>query len=85
MVQVKSILSGIRRKYLLAYIQSICEISRDETFFFGPGWEIELLPEQTKSAGIVQLTQTLVKFRGEETVIDPIMYKFRMEFLSAGG
>lgn len=85
MVHEKSILSGIRRKYLLAYIQSICISSKDETFFFGPGWEIELQTEQAKTTGIVHLTQTLVLFRGEKAIIDPIIYKFRMEFLSAGG
>ncbi|UYP48123.1 hypothetical protein NEF87_004408 [Candidatus Lokiarchaeum ossiferum] len=85
MVHEKSILSGIRRKYLLAYIQSLCENSKDDTFFFGPGWEIEVQEEQAKSTGIVNLTKTLVIFRGDSTIIDPIMYRFRMEFLSAGG
>ena len=85
MVHEKIIISGIRRKYLLVYIQSIGEQSKDENIFFGPGWEIELQAEQSKSAGIVQLTKTLVIFRGDPTIIDPIMFRFRMEFLSAGG
>ena len=85
MIVEKFILSGIRRKYLQTYLESICESSKEGKKFLGEGWEIELHAEKKKKAGIVQLTQTQIFFRGELATIDPIIYKFRMEFLSAGG
>ncbi len=85
MISEKSILSGIRRKYLLTYLQSICTTTKNDRYFFGEGWEIELLPEVPRNSGSITLTQTHVIFRGTLEIIDPIIYHFRMEFLSAGG
>ena len=85
MIVEKVIVSGIRRKYLQTYLASICESSKKDHFFFGKGWEIELQSEKKKGVGIILLTTTQVIFRGEPDILDPIMYRFRMEFLSAGG
>lgn len=79
------IISGIELKEMIEYFRLISEGQRDEYFFEGDGWTVELIPLPKSTNQRLNIPRTRVLFSGNETVCQDIIKKYRHKFLRGGG
>ena len=80
-----TIISGIPRKKIEEYFNSICKYSMNENIFLGNEWEIEITEEHTLKIGSLKLPKVTILFKANSERLKELVNDFRLKFLSAGG
>jgi hypothetical protein len=76
---------GMHRDDLIEYFISLNGKNVGFGKFIGEKWEVEVCEEDTIAIGSLNLPTTTVVFSCEEELFEPMIYAFRLKFLSAGG
>lgn len=87
MSRLKKVLEkrGIPRKELVDYFISIGGQYIGEGIYIGDKWQVKIGKESFCYMGSMKIKSTELIFYVEEEIIDEILYKFRLKFLSVGG
>ncbi|WP_432664017.1 hypothetical protein R9X47_26070 [Wukongibacter baidiensis] len=81
----KKLISGINRVYIIEYFISICSSYDNQGNFKGANWEVEVAKEEYRKLGSIELPSTQIVFRANEDLVNQMVDRFRIKFLSAGG
>ncbi len=79
--------SGIPIKYIQAYLDTIA-VNSSPLHYKGDDWEVILIPKSSdgpNNKSSINIPRTDMYFLGEKDIIEEVVRKYRLEFLSAGG
>ncbi len=76
---------GMRRQEIVDYFKSLDNTVYEKDSFCGDGWRVEIGEEIIIGMRVFQVPSTTLIFSGDKEILDKIIYKFRLRFLTAGG
>jgi hypothetical protein len=87
MPRLKKVLEkrGTPREELMDYFISIGGKHIEEGIYIGDKWQVKIGKESFCHMGSMKIKSIELIFYVEEEIIDEMLYKFRLKFLSAGG
>lgn len=76
---------GMKRIELINYFISIGGKDMGGGKYAGQGWQVEISNENLVTLGSLKFPATIVTLRCRKDLSEPMLYAFRLRFLSAGG
>ncbi|MFT9498128.1 hypothetical protein [Anaerosolibacter sp.] len=77
--------SGIAKNYIEEYLSTLGGENCGSGLYKGKDWEIQIQEKSDRCFGKLCLPVNLVIFRGEKSICQQLVDRFRLTFLSAGG